>query len=84
MFHITLTSADGKAIEDAQVKVTLVMPAMPAMNMPEMRNTFDVPFLGGMYMGKGTVPMEGSWNVLVQANRGGNVISTYRTRITAK
>ena len=84
MFHITLTDASGNAIPDAQVKVTLVMPAMPAMNMPEMRNSFDVPFAGGMYMGKGTVPMEGSWNVLVEASKDGKVIATYRSHLTAK
>jgi RND family efflux transporter MFP subunit len=84
MFHIMLTDAYGKAIPDAQVKVTLIMPAMPAMNMPEMRNSFDVPFMSGMYMGKGTVPMEGSWNVMVEASRNGKVIASYRTRLTAK
>jgi RND family efflux transporter MFP subunit len=84
MFHVALTGADGNAIPDAQVKVTLVMPAMPAMNMPEMRNAFDLPFLGGMYAGKGSVPMEGSWNVLVEARRNGKVIATYRSHLQAK
>jgi membrane fusion protein, copper/silver efflux system len=83
-FHIMLTGSDGNAVADAQVKVTLTMPAMPAMNMPEMRNSFDVPFIGGMYMGKGTVPMEGSWNVMVEASRNGKVIASHRTRLTAK
>ena len=83
-FHITLTDANGNAITDAQVKVTLVMPAMPAMNMPEMRNSFEVPSMGGMYMGKGTVPMAGSWNVLVEASRNGQIIATYRSQLRAK
>jgi hypothetical protein len=84
MFHVMLTGSDGKAIPDAQVKVTLIMPAMPAMNMPEMRNSFEVPFMDGMYMGKGTVPMEGSWNVIVEASKNGKVVASYRTRLTAK
>lgn len=84
MFHITLTDSEGKPIPNAQVKVTLIMPAMPAMNMPEMRNSFDVPFMGGIYMGKGTVPMEGSWNVIVEATSNGKLIASYRSRLTAK
>jgi Cu(I)/Ag(I) efflux system membrane fusion protein len=39
MFRAAITDATGKPISDAQVTVTLVMPAMPSMNMPEMRNT---------------------------------------------
>lgn len=84
MFHITVADADGQAVSDAEVTVTLVMPAMPAMGMPEMRNSFKVPFVGGMYMGKGNIPMAGSWNVSVEAKRKGQVITTYRTRFNAK
>jgi membrane fusion protein, copper/silver efflux system len=84
MFHITLTDTEGKPIPDAQVKVTLVMPAMPSMGMPEMRSTYDVPWVGGMYMGKGQVPMAGPWNVTVEAMRNGQVIATQRTRFEAK
>ena len=84
MFHITLVDESGNAIPDAIVKVTLVMPAMPSMAMPEMRNSFEVPFTGGMYMGKGNVAMAGSWNVMVEARRGDQVIATYRTRLSAE
>jgi hypothetical protein len=84
MFHVTLVDERGNAIPDAQVKVTLVMPAMPSMGMPEMRNSFGVPFMGGMYMGKGNVPMAGSWSVMVEAQRGDQVIATYRTRLSAE
>lgn len=84
MFHITLTGADGKVIPDAKVTVTLVMPGMPSMGMPEMRVTYDVPWSAGMYMGKGNIPMAGSWNVTVEATRNGQRLSTYRTRFTAK
>jgi Cu(I)/Ag(I) efflux system membrane fusion protein len=84
MFRVSLADPGGKAIPDAQVTVTLVMPAMPSMQMPEMRNSFAVPFAQGMYMGKGNVPMAGSWNVLVEARRGGQVIATYRTRLGAE
>ena len=84
IFHVSLVDASGKAITDAEVTVTLVMPAMPAMSMPEMRNSFQLPFVQGMYMGKGNVGMAGSWNVSVEAKRGGQVIATYRTRMSAE
>lgn len=83
-FHVSLLDANGKAIADAQVTVTVVMPAMPSMSMPEMRNSFQLPFVQGMYMGKGNVGMAGSWNVSVEAKRNGEVIATYRTRFNAE
>ncbi len=85
-FQATLIDASGNPIADAQVTVTLVMPAMPAMNMPEMKNSFPLAWVGGqqMYVGKGNVPMSGSWTVLVEARRNGAVIASARTRLSAK
>ncbi|HVP44340.1 MAG TPA: FixH family protein [Terriglobales bacterium] len=85
-FSVTLTDAAGKPIPDAKVKVTLVMPAMPSMNMPEMRSSFELPWMAahGMYMGPGNVPMAGPWNVTVEASRDGQAIASYRTRLTAR
>jgi RND family efflux transporter MFP subunit len=84
MFHVSLLDANGKPIADAEVTVTLLMPAMPAMGMGEMRNSFKLPFVQGMYMGKGNVGMAGSWNVSVEAKRNGQIIATYRTRFNAE
>jgi membrane fusion protein, copper/silver efflux system len=85
-FQAMLTDANGKPISDAQVTVTLVMPAMPAMNMPEMKNSFPLTWAAGrqMYVGKGNVPMAGSWSALVEARKSGAVIASARTRLSAK
>jgi len=68
------------------VTVTLVMPAMPSMNMPEMRNSFALTWSPGQqaYVGKGTVPMSGSWNTTVEASRNGAEIASARTRLSAR
>ena len=85
-FHVTLTGADGKPIADAQVKVTLTMPAMPSMGMPEMKSSFDLQWAAAAhaYVGKGQPGMSGSWNVTVEARRNGAVIATLHTHLSAK
>jgi Cu(I)/Ag(I) efflux system membrane fusion protein len=84
MFHVSVLDANGKTISDAEVTVTLIMPAMPAMGMPEIRNSFKLLSVQGMYMGKGNVATPGSWNVSVEARRNGQVIATYRKRLNAE
>jgi RND family efflux transporter MFP subunit len=85
-FHVTLTGADGKPIADAQVKVTLIMPAMPTMGMPEIKNSFDLPWsaVEHAYTGKGQPGMPGSYDVMVEAQKGGAIIATLHTRLAAK
>jgi RND family efflux transporter MFP subunit len=86
VFHASLTSADGKAITDAHVTVTLTMPAMPSMGMPEMKSSFELPWAASqqMYVGKGQPGMSGSWSVTVEARKNGAVIATFRTHLNAK
>jgi len=85
-FHATLTDAAGKPVSDAHVKVTLVMPAMPSMGMPEMRSSFDLPWVPArqMYIGKGQPGMSGTWNVLVEARKDNNVIASIHTHLSAR
>jgi multidrug efflux pump subunit AcrA (membrane-fusion protein) len=83
-FHVTVTGPDGKAVTDAQVKLTLLMPAMPAMGMGEMRSSIDLAWNGSEYTGTGSIAMAGSWNVTVEARRGGQLLGVYRSRIDAK
>ncbi len=76
----------GKPVTDAQVAVSLVMPAMPAMNMPEMRNSFDLRWNAGQnaYTGSGRIPMAGSWNVTVVATKQGQTLANTRGHLTAR
>jgi RND family efflux transporter MFP subunit len=85
-FHVNLTDASGKPIADARVTVTLIMPAMPSMNMPEMKNSFELPWMAArqMYVGKGQAPMAGTWNVLVEATKNGSVIASTHTHLSAR
>jgi RND family efflux transporter MFP subunit len=83
-FHVTVTGPDGKPVSDAQVQLTLVMPAMPAMGMGEMRSAVDLEWNGSEYVGKGAVAMTGQWNVTVEARRGGQLLGVYRSRLEAK
>lgn len=86
LFSVTLTGPDGKPITDAEVKVLLVMPAMPSMGMPEMKSAFRLPWSAGThsYVGKGQPGMSGSWTVTVEARRSGVVIATVHTHLSAK
>src|SRR5262249_46638233 len=83
-FHVKVTGPDGKVVTDAQVQLTLVMPAMPSMGMGEMRSAIDLQWNGSEYTGKGTVAMAGSWNITVEARRRGQLLGVYRSRLDAK
>jgi len=85
-FRVKLTDAGGKPVADARVTVTLIMPAMPSMNMPEMKNSFELQWSAAqqMYVGKGQPPMAGTWNVLVEATKNGSVIASAHTHLSAR
>jgi Cu(I)/Ag(I) efflux system membrane fusion protein len=83
-FYVQLMDASGKVIIDAQVKVTLVMPAMPSMNMPEMRATADLSWNGKGYSGTINVPTAGSWTTTIEATRGGQLLASQHVRLPAR
>jgi Cu(I)/Ag(I) efflux system membrane fusion protein len=85
-FRVTLTDANGKPVADARVTVTLIMPAMPSMGMPEMKSSCELAWKAGpqMYVGKGQAPMPGTWNVLIEARKNGSVIASLHTHMNAK
>lgn len=82
--HVAVLDASGKPISDAAIKVALVMPAMPTMNMPEMRSSADLNWDGTQYTGTVKVPSSGAWDVEIEARRNGQVLGTYRSRLVAQ
>src|ERR1700687_3777550 len=82
--HVTVLDASGKPVTDVQVKVTLIMPAMPAMGMGEMRATSDLTRKSSDYAGTIKVPTAGSWNVQVNASRNGQLLGSYHARLNAQ
>jgi len=56
------------------------------MNMPEMKNSFELPWVASrqMYAGNGQPPMAGNWTVLVEATKNGSVIASTRTHLSAR
>ena len=82
--HVTLQDGSGKPVSDAQVHVQFTMPPMPEIKMPEMSNGTDLSWNGKDYSGPIQVTMAGGWNVDVEAKRGGEVLTKYQTKLTAK
>ena len=82
--HVAVTDPGGKTVSDAQVRVTLLMPAMPAMGMAEMRQSGELKWDGTQYSGNMTIPTAGSWNVTVEVQRNGQRLATYRTTLRAR
>jgi RND family efflux transporter MFP subunit len=82
--HVVLIDASGKPVNDAQVRLTFTMPAMPAMNMPEMKNGAELRWTGSDYTGPIQIMMAGGWNVAVEARRGNEVLTTMQTHINAR
>lgn len=89
-FAVTVKNVDGAAVTDAEVSVQLLMPAMPAMSMPEMKSS--VPLKAaegaavkpGTYTGRGHIPMPGRWNVTVSVKLNGEAFAEKKLTLVAK
>ena len=79
--HVLVQDAAGKPVTDAQVQVTLFM---PAMGMAEMHEAATLNWKGSEYEGGIKVPGAGTWTVTVEVTRGGQVLTTYRTSLNAR
>jgi hypothetical protein len=82
--HVVLVDAAGKPVSDAQVRLAFTMPAMPAMNMPEMKNGAELKWTGSDYAGPIQILMAGGWNVAVEARRGNELLTTAQTHVNAR
>lgn len=81
----TMLMANRQPVTDADVSLELLMPAMPSMNMPEMRNTVALKHEGsGRYAGAGKVGMAGRWNATVTVRRAAKVVASRTFDVTAK
>jgi len=83
-FEATVKSADGKPITDAEVTAMFYMAAMPAMKMPEKKNTVMLMHeKEGRYAGTEQM-IAGKWDVTVTVKRAGKEIGSRKFPISAQ
>ena len=84
-FEVRVNDASGRPVTDADVSVQLLMPAMPTMNMPAMRNEAKLPHAGqGVYRGPGQVMTAGRWDVTVNVSRAGQRLGSRQVAMVAR
>jgi len=82
--RVKLTGPDSAAVTGAQVTVTFLMAAMPAMGMPAMRNVAALSEeAGGVYEGRVQIQMGGTWQVTVLATKNGQTLAQKQISVTA-
>ncbi len=82
--YVSVQDVGGTPVTDAQVSVTIFMPAMPAMGMSEMREEATLSGKGTQYAGTIKIPTSGTWTVTVDVSRGGQALASYRTSLNAR
>ncbi|MGH9771844.1 MAG: efflux RND transporter periplasmic adaptor subunit [Candidatus Acidiferrales bacterium] len=83
-FSVKLADSNGAPISGAEVSVTLVMPAMPAMGMAAMRTAVPLSDKGnGMYEGSGQLESGGTWQVTILAKKDGQVVASKQLSVSA-
>ena len=84
LFEVAVKDVKGRAVADAEVALSLVMPADPKTKHPEMRTEGKLNNLGGgKYNGIAIVSMAGDWDVTVTATHKGKEIGRAKQRLTA-
>ena len=85
MVEATVAQADGRPVEDAALSVIFHMPAMPSMNMPDMRADAKLAHRGGgHYRGSVQLVMGGTWYVTVRVSRAGRPTASRRITVIAR
>ena len=83
--RVIVTRSDGSPVVAGTVTAVFSMPAMPSMNMPEMRSDAALQHEGeGRYRGIGQLSMAGTWNVAIRVAEGAKEVATRHTSIVAK
>jgi hypothetical protein len=83
--EVRVRDADGRPVEDVDVRVTLFMAAMPSMNMPAMRSDATlVHAAAGVYRGTISMLMLGRWDATVTVTRGGKHVDALHTRLVTR
>jgi mono/diheme cytochrome c family protein len=83
-FDVSVKDAKGQPIADAQVVLSLVMPADPKTKHPEMRTEGTLSHVGGgKYNGVAMVTMAGAWTATATASRNGKPIGQAKATMTA-
>lgn len=83
--EVIVQQSDGRPVTDVTVSAIFHMPAMPTMNMPEMRSNFILAAQGGgLYRGAGQLVMPGTWNVTVNVARGSEKVATRKFTVIAR
>lgn len=83
-FRVKLADHNGAPITGAQVNVTFVMPAMPAMGMAAIRTSIDLSDRSnGIYEGSGQLESGGTWQVAIIAKKNGQTIASKQMTVTA-
>lgn len=80
-----LTDAKGSPISGAEVSVTFLMPAMPAMGMAAMRTGVTLHDKNdGVYEGPVQLGSGGTWQVTILARRNGQTIASKQISVNAE
>lgn len=84
-FDVTVKQANGTPVTDAVVTLECHMPAMPSMNMAEMRVTATLTHQsGGTYHGEAQLASPGNWDTTVTVRRGGETLGTRTLTLAAQ
>jgi RND family efflux transporter MFP subunit len=84
VFRVKLIDANGAPTFGAEVSLTFLMPAMPAMGMAAMRIPVTLTDKGnGLYEGSGQLESGGTWQVTILAKKNGQIVASKQLSVNA-